>query len=101
MSGDNPNYSIAEIGQNTEKSPENLRRLVIIQDSSEKPSANARVKNSKRNNNNNNNNSAKTGKYLDLTSDLKKTLRNMRVKFILIVVGALIETGETGNLWQN
>ena len=27
-SGDNPNYSIAEIGQNTKKSPRDLRRLV-------------------------------------------------------------------------
>ena len=27
-SGDNPNYSIAEIGQNTEKSSEDLRRFV-------------------------------------------------------------------------
>ena len=27
MSGDHPNYSIIEIGQNTEKSPRDLRRL--------------------------------------------------------------------------
>ena len=30
-SGDHPNYSIAEIGQNTEKSPEDLRRLAVTQ----------------------------------------------------------------------
>ena len=31
MSGDHPNYCIIEIGQNTEKSPEDLRRLAVIQ----------------------------------------------------------------------
>ena len=31
MSGDNPNYYIIEIGQNTEKSPEDLAKLVVIQ----------------------------------------------------------------------
>ena len=30
-SGDNPNYSIVEIGQNTEKSPGDLRRLVVTE----------------------------------------------------------------------
>ena len=30
-SGDHPNYSIVEIDQNTEKSPGDLRRLVVIQ----------------------------------------------------------------------
>ena len=30
-SGDNPNYSMAKIGQNTEKSPGDLRRLVDTQ----------------------------------------------------------------------
>ena len=29
--GDNPNYSIAEIGQNTEKSPGDLRKLAVTQ----------------------------------------------------------------------
>ena len=29
MSGDHPNYNIIKIGQNTEKSPENLRRLAV------------------------------------------------------------------------
>ena len=42
-SGDNPNYSIADISQNAEKSPGELRRH---SDSSEKLSANADVKNS-------------------------------------------------------
>ena len=30
MSGDYPNYCIIEIGQNTEKSPEDLRRLLSL-----------------------------------------------------------------------
>ena len=29
MSGNNPNYSIVEIGQNTEKSPGHTRRPVV------------------------------------------------------------------------
>ena len=40
-SRDHPNYSIVEIGQNTEKSPEDLRRLLSL-----KPTANTGVKNS-------------------------------------------------------
>ena len=31
MGGDHPNYSIVEIGQNTEKSPGDLRRLAVTQ----------------------------------------------------------------------
>ena len=31
MSGDHPDYSITEIGQNTEKSPGDLRRLAVTQ----------------------------------------------------------------------
>ena len=54
MRGDHPNNSIIENGQNTEKSPGDLRRLAV--NSSGRPSANADVKNSKRVNNNNNNN---------------------------------------------
>ena len=46
MSGHHPNYSIIKISQNTEKSPRDLRRLAVTQDSSGKPSANAGVKNS-------------------------------------------------------
>ena len=30
-SGDHPNYSIVEIGQNTKKSPADLRRLAVTQ----------------------------------------------------------------------
>ena len=30
-SGDHPNYSIIEIGQNTEKSPGDLKRLAVTQ----------------------------------------------------------------------
>ena len=29
--GDHPNYSIIKIGQNTEKSPENFRKLAVTQ----------------------------------------------------------------------
>ena len=43
---DHPNYSIIENGQNTEKSPGNLRRTSSHSNSSERPSANADVKNS-------------------------------------------------------
>ena len=38
MSGDHPNYSIIENGQNTEKSPGDLRRLAVS-NFNEKPSA--------------------------------------------------------------
>ena len=31
MSGDHPNYSIVKIGQNTEKSPGDLRRLPVTE----------------------------------------------------------------------
>ena len=31
MSGDHPNYSLIENGQNTEKSPGDLRRLTVTQ----------------------------------------------------------------------
>ena len=41
ITGDHPNYSIAEIGQNTEKSPWDLRRFVVTQ-----TPVNADVKNS-------------------------------------------------------
>ena len=52
-SGDHPNDSIIEDGQNTEKSQGDLRKLAVTQ-----TPANADVKNSKRayNSNNNNNN---------------------------------------------
>ena len=55
-SGDHPNDSIIEDGQNTEKSPGDLRRLeetCYHLNSCGKSSANAVVKNSKRVNNNN------------------------------------------------
>ena len=29
--GDHPNYSIVEVGHNTKKSPEDLRRLIVSQ----------------------------------------------------------------------
>ena len=40
-----PKLRIVELGQNTEKSPGDLRRLAVFSDCSEKPSANAGVKN--------------------------------------------------------
>ena len=45
-SGDHPNYSIIENGQNTEKSPADLRRLAVTQTPVKRLSANADVKNS-------------------------------------------------------
>ena len=47
MSGNHPNYYIKEIGQNTEKSPE---ETCCHSDLSEKPSANAGEENSKNKN---------------------------------------------------
>ena len=52
--GDGPNYSIVENGQNTERSPGDLRRLAVTY-SIERPSPNIDVKNSEGVNNNNNN----------------------------------------------
>ena len=59
--GDHPNYSIVQIGQNTEKSPGDLKTLAVTQTSEKKPSANTDMKNSqkRKNNNNNNNNNNK------------------------------------------
>ena len=45
-SGDYPIYSIAEIGNNTEKNLKDSRRLAITQTRVEKPSANDSEKNS-------------------------------------------------------
>ena len=45
-SGDHPNYYIIENGQNTEKSPGDMRKLIVTQTPVKKPSANADVKNS-------------------------------------------------------
>ena len=47
MSWDYPNYCMVEIGQNTEKSPGDVKRLAVIQTPVKKPSANAGVKNSR------------------------------------------------------
>ena len=56
-----PNYSIIENGQNTEKSPGDLRRFAFPQTPVKKPSAKTDEKNSQgvSNNNNNNNNDNK------------------------------------------
>ena len=45
MNRDLPNYSIIEIGQNTEKSPGDLKRLAVTQTPVKKTSANASGKN--------------------------------------------------------
>ena len=42
MSGDHPNYSIIDIGQNTDKTPGDF---LSLSNASEKPSANAGIKN--------------------------------------------------------
>ena len=47
-SGDHPNDSIIEDGQNTEKSPGDWRRFAVTQTPVEKPLAAADMKNSKR-----------------------------------------------------
>ena len=52
-SEDHPNYSIVKIDQNTEKSPGDLRRLAVTQNSCERKSANTDVKNSQGVNDNN------------------------------------------------
>ena len=44
--GDHPDYSIIKIGQNTEKSTGDLRRLAVTPNTSEKLSANGGMKNS-------------------------------------------------------
>ena len=59
MSGDDPNNYIIENGQNTEKSPGDLRRLAFTQTSSERPSTKTDVKNSQVLDNNNNNNNVR------------------------------------------
>ena len=46
MNEGHPNYYIIENGQNTEKSPGDLRRLAVTQKSSERLSAKTDVKNS-------------------------------------------------------
>ena len=49
MGGDHPNNSIIENGQNTKKSPGDLRRLAVTQTPVKKTSANADVKSSNNN----------------------------------------------------
>ena len=47
-SGENSNYSIVTVGQNTSKNPKDLRRLAVTQTPVRKPSVNACVKTSQR-----------------------------------------------------
>ena len=42
-SGDHPTYNIVEVGQNTEKSPGDLRRVAVAQDFVKKTSVNAAI----------------------------------------------------------
>ena len=51
-SGHNPHYYIIENGQNSEKSPGDLRRLAVTRTPVKRPSANTDVKNSQGVNNN-------------------------------------------------
>ena len=74
-SGDYPNYSIAAIDQNTEKSPGDLLSLRIQW----RPSSNAGVKNPQKQ-------CEKKDKYLDIARELKK-LWNMKVTILPIVIG--------------
>ena len=67
MSGDHPNNSIIEIGQNTKKNPGDLKRL----STSGKPSANTGVKNSQTSNIKIKENE-KIDKYLEHAGELKK-----------------------------
>ena len=56
MNGDHPNYYIIEIGQNTEKSPGDLRKIAITQISEKDHQLTLMGKTLNNNNNNNNNN---------------------------------------------
>ena len=51
--GDHPNYGFIKIGQNTEKSPKDLRRLAVTQTSVKIPLLTLIGKNSKSKDNNN------------------------------------------------
>ena len=61
MSGDHPNYSIIKIGQNTEKSPDDLRRLADTQTPVKNYQLTLVWKTLKTENNNNNNISGEPG----------------------------------------
>ena len=50
-SGDHTNYCLIKVGQNTEESPGDLRKLVVTQNPVKKTSANIGVKNLKRSKN--------------------------------------------------
>ena len=56
MNEDHPNYNIFENGQNTKKSPGDLRKFAVTQTPVKKKSAKTDLKNSQEVNNNNNNN---------------------------------------------
>ena len=74
VSGNHPNYSIIEIGQNPEKSWR-LEETSRHSNSNEKPSANVGVKNSKEYNNNDNNN----------TTTITKTTTTTILLLIIII----------------
>ena len=65
MRGDNPNYSIVEIGKNTEKSPGDLRRLAVNVKNSQG------VNNNNINNNNNDNNNNRSLESFAVLADGK------------------------------
>ena len=74
--GDHPNNCIVEIGQNTKKSPGDLRRLAVTKNPMENYLLTLVRK------------TQKTDKYMDLVRKLKK-LCNMKVTVMPIVVRAL------------
>ena len=93
MSGDPPNDSITENGQNTQKSPGDLRRLAVTQTPVKKKSSNSRVKNSIGVNNNNNNNN--NGRFKGLINNIshKKTWtwlrkRNLKRETVSLQIAA-------------
>ena len=66
-SGDYPNYSIIEIGQNTEKSPGDLKRLSVTQTPVKDHQLTLYWKTIKRENNDDNNNTKKSPRGLEET----------------------------------
>ena len=96
-SGDHPKLNITENGQNTEKSPGDLRRLAVTKTPVKNHQRKTDVKNSQgvNNNNNNNNNNDKnnnrpivTGAFGTVTKGLLKGLEDLEI-------GGRVETIQT------
>ena len=88
---DHPNYSVGEIGQNTEKSPGDLRKLALTQTPVKthrlmlmwKPQKGDRL-----------------DKYQDLTKDLKRGLKVMVESITLWELGTLMKNLEIKDHWN-